>query len=1624
MNTSTPGAPTFSSRPSDDEIRRARVFAEPLLPTGEKTDEHEQETAELAGAITTYIRRADSEDVSPLTRFLGARPSSAWDGSLLLNLGLLYRRAGYVSRALDAWERAWERLRGERGEGGKALADLALGELCELYARLGRRDRLEELLATIGDREITGPATEKIAGAREGAWLMNHQPGDAFRCGPCALDRVLAALRPGEAPHEIIRRARSSEAGTSLAEVAALATEVGLSMVMVKREGTAPIPVPAVVHWTAGHFAALVTAEQIGGELHYLSQDPTFGHDHWISQAAVDGEASGYFLVPGDAAPAGFRVASADEARSVWGRGNATLADPDPTWCDAPKAKEGCGSGAGLPMAEYNVHAMLVSLNIVDTPVGHAPPVGPPVYFTVTYNQREAFQPAVFSFSNLGPKWTLDWLSYVTDDPRNPSQTVTVYRSGGGREVFPGYDAATHQYDTHYNSRAILVRTSPTSYERRLPSGAKQVFALPDGATVAPRHVFMTQLVDPQGNAVMIGYDANHRVVSLTDALGRVTKIEYELANDPLKITRVTDPFGRSATFEYAGGRLVKIVDVIGIASGFSYAGDFVTSLTTPYGKTTFAFGESGPTRWLDATDPLGDTERVEFRNTAPGIPYSDPSNTVPAGVPLYNQYMNYRNTFYWDKEAWHDFPGDYTKARLTQWLHTQQWDWNVRSTAKESEKAPLENRVWYSYAGQPSVVMIGSTTRPGTAARVLDDGTTQVVRREYNDLGKVTRAVDPFHRETIYVYADNQIDLVEVRQKTGTTYEVLASFTYDDRHLPVAVTNAAGQVATYAYDARGQILAVTNAKNETTTFEHDPIGRLVKVIGPGAGAVTTYEYDALDRVRAVTDPDGYTISTEYDALDRPTKISYPDGSSSLIVYDRLDTAQRIDRLGRTTTSAYDALRQLTSVQDPAGRQIQLEWCKCGGLVGLTDPLGQKTTWKRDLNRRVIAKVLADGAQTRYVYERTTSRLKQTIDAKGQTTSYDYYIDDLRKQVSFANAQVPTPSVSFTYDPNHPRVTTMSDGAGVTRYLYGSAGAPGAQRLVSVDEPRSPGVRGSIEYGYDELGRLARRVLDGAATEVEYDASGRRVVERNALGTFTYSYVGASRRVGKVSYPNQQSTAYAYLDAAGDLRLREIANLDPQGDVLSRFGYEYDKNGKIVRWERFLPGSQPANSAYAFTYDLAGQLTGAALEADHAKVSGYAYEYDAAGNRTRAEDDRAATISIYNAVNELVAQHEAGPPAKASAFAYDANGNTISDGQRTFEWDAADRLTAVVDGSRRSEFSYDGLGRRVQIVERRSGKVEGTTYLGWCDDEICVEYEQGGQLANKPLLARQIFRRGFLESDGPTARFVARDHLGSIREVTDQGGKVVGRYDYDPYGVATRVHGEGETTFGYAGYYWHEPTGLNLTWYRAYAPALGRWLSRDPIGFFGGDTNLYQYVLAHPINARDPSGLFTFFDPGTDTVVDIFVVNNQGIGSTQHVRRCSSDEKNEISAAVFLATALVAACPGIEDGARQLWLRSLMNDMYACGGDGRIDPYTTCANTVTPRRWPWDPNPLPAYITIYDQNLGGALCTKWKFSLVTTVAHEAVHSSQGLAASHISDFSPADSWANFCTIFVPLINQH
>ncbi|MGH8057704.1 MAG: RHS repeat-associated core domain-containing protein, partial [Candidatus Entotheonellia bacterium] len=112
----------------------------------------------------------------------------------------------------------------------------------------------------------------------------------------------------------------------------------------------------------------------------------------------------------------------------------------------------------------------------------------------------------------------------------------------------------------------------------------------------------------------------------------------------------------------------------------------------------------------------------------------------------------------------------------------------------------------------------------------------------------------------------------------------------------------------------------------------------------------------------------------------------------------------------------------------------------------------------------------------------------------------------------------------------------------------------------------------------------------------------------------------------------------------------------------------------------------------------------------------------------------------------------------------------------------------------------------------------------------------------------------YMVKGGVTYRLVL-DQLGSVRLVVNTAtGAVVHRIDYDEFGQVIQNTSPGFQPFGFAGGQYDEQSGLGRLGSRDYFGAVGRWMAKDPIGFAGGQANLYGYVLADPINYEDPTG--------------------------------------------------------------------------------------------------------------------------------------------------------------------------
>ena len=222
--------------------------------------------------------------------------------------------------------------------------------------------------------------------------------------------------------------------------------------------------------------------------------------------------------------------------------------------------------------------------------------------------------------------------------------------------------------------------------------------------------------------------------------------------------------------------------------------------------------------------------------------------------------------------------------------------------------------------------------------------------------------------------------------------------------------------------------------------------------------------------------------------------------------------------------------------------------------------------------------------------------------------------------------------------------------------------------------------------------------------------------------------------------------------------------------------------------------------------------------------------------------------SLFNSANQMAGN------------SYDAAGNLVSVTGSALTYDAENRLTsATQSGIGSMYYSYDGAGRRVQEI---------STY----NTEKVFVYDAFGRLSAEYSVG--------MPAPPCSTCYIAADHLGSTRLVTDQNGNTVGRHDYVPFGEEIAANSGGrDGTFGtsdfvnqkFTGQERDSETGLDFFQARYFSAALGRFNSPDP-GNAGANLfnpqswNGYTYVTNNPLTLIDPSGTspFDWFDPSPD----------------------------------------------------------------------------------------------------------------------------------------------------------------
>jgi RHS repeat-associated protein len=200
---------------------------------------------------------------------------------------------------------------------------------------------------------------------------------------------------------------------------------------------------------------------------------------------------------------------------------------------------------------------------------------------------------------------------------------------------------------------------------------------------------------------------------------------------------------------------------------------------------------------------------------------------------------------------------------------------------------------------------------------------------------------------------------------------------------------------------------------------------------------------------------------------------------------------------------------------------------------------------------------------------------------------------------------------------------------------------------------------------------------------------------------------------------------------------------------------------------------------------------------------------------------------------------------------FDPNGNLLTQtdttGTTTYTWDARNRLVAISGPTLSAAFAYDAVGRRI------SKTVSGVTTTFLYDGLDAIgEYGGAGEAAYlRTLTIDEALTR--TDATGPVAYLT--DILGSTLALADPSGGLPTTYTYAPFGETTVTGLPSPNSFQFTG---RENDGSGLLYYRArYHDAIRhRFLSQDPIGFLGGDKNLYAFLANDPVGSVDSLGLW------------------------------------------------------------------------------------------------------------------------------------------------------------------------
>jgi RHS repeat-associated protein len=502
---------------------------------------------------------------------------------------------------------------------------------------------------------------------------------------------------------------------------------------------------------------------------------------------------------------------------------------------------------------------------------------------------------------------------------------------------------------------------------------------------------------DPLGNVTTFTYDSRNNLLSITDAAGQITVFTYDSRNNLLTLTNaasgtttwsydgnslpLTRTLPRGGVFQYAytSGLLTQVTDPNGVINTFSYDGNgrLLYRADALGNKTQFTYDALGNV--LTCTNPLNQTFTFtyDYRNRISSL--KDPAGQTTAYTYDIDNNLLTKTDALGNVTKYTYDPED----RLTQIVDALNRTTNIANDEAGRIQTITDPANWPTtfYYGYDAGYQGGTGDNNNSLTTVIDafHQSTTII---YDDRGLPISITDPLSRKKTTTYDNVGRPLTSVDPLSRTT-----QFVYDALRRLSQVTDPGGLVAKQGFDADSNRTSITDSASNAAGFVFDGGGRLTSATTPG-GKTTNLTYDARGLPLSVTQPSGNATTFAYDNAARLSSATDGVGTRS-ITRDSLGRILTVAENGKTLSRNYDSLGRLSSFVDGAGNVIGYQYDNIGRLTTLTYPGGNQVTYAYDTAGNLSTVTDWANRITTYVYD-GDHHLTNTTRPDGTTESRSY----------------------------------------------------------------------------------------------------------------------------------------------------------------------------------------------------------------------------------------------------------------------------------------------------------------------------------------------------------------------------------------------------------------------------------------------------------------------------------------------------------------------------------------------------------------------------------------------------------------------------------------------------------